>query len=312
MLCKSPFIRDRSGRLYKAAILSNEAFKATDLGKDLLLSGQPFPCGQCLPCRINKRRVWTHRLMLEGFCHPSSLFVTLTYSPEFLPEGGTLVKRHLQLFFKRLRKSLSPLLFRYYAVGEYGERYSRPHYHLILFGLSQSHVAAVRRAWIDPETGSPIGLVHVGSGQRLSYQYVAGYVTKKYVKKSDNFVPEFATMSRRPGIGYPALEKVQLLMNNPVFQKMVHIDQDVPKGLMHGQKWWPFGRYLVEKLRQMIESGWTDEKWYAEIRQKYVEHLASCDERVFFERMQDETKQQIINLEAKERLFAQKRRFHAS
>lgn len=243
--------------------------------------------------------------MLEGFCHKSALFVTLTYAPEHLPVGGNLDKRALQLFLKRLRKAIQPLRIRYYAAGEYGERYSRPHYHLIIFGLSRAYADAVRRSW-------PYGYVDIGAGERMSYQYVAGYITKKYVKRCDRVVPEFATMSRRPGIGYPALQRICDLMDNPVFLQMVHLDKDVPKGLMHGAKWWPFGRYLVDKLRQMIESGWTDEKWYAEIRQKYVEHLASCDERVFFARMQDETKQQIVNLEAKERLFVQKRRFHAS
>ena len=303
MLCKSPFVRDKSGKLYKAALLSDQAFRSSDVGRELLLSGQPFPCGQCLPCRINKRRIWTHRLMLEGFCHKSALFVTLTYAPEHLPVGGNLDKRALQLFFKRLRKAVEPLRFRYYAAGEYGERYSRPHYHAIIFGLSRAHADLVRRSW-------PFGYVDIGAGERMSYQYVAGYVTKKYVKRCDRIVPEFATMSRRPGIGYPALQRICDLMDNPAFLQMIHLDKDVPKGLMHGAKWWPFGRYLVDKLRQMIETGWTDEQWYLEIRQKYLDAIGEGDTRVFWERMRDETRQQVLNLETREKMYSQKRRLH--
>lgn len=99
-------------------------------------------------------------------------------------------------------------------------------------------------------------------------------------------------------------------MDNPAFLKMIHLDKDVPKGLMHGAKWWPFGRYLVDKLRQMIETGWTDEQWYLEIRQKYLDAIGEGDTRVFWERMRDETRQQVLNLETREKMYSQKRRLH--
>lgn len=69
----------------------------------------------------------------EQTFHKHSSFLTLTYDQAHLPEHGQLVKRDLQLFFKRLRKNVGS--FRYVACGEYGERHRRPHFHVALFGL---------------------------------------------------------------------------------------------------------------------------------------------------------------------------------
>ena len=52
--------------------------------------GAQFGCGQCMACRINRRRIWTHRIMLEALVSPSASFLTLTYNKENLPDGGTL------------------------------------------------------------------------------------------------------------------------------------------------------------------------------------------------------------------------------
>ena len=95
---------------------------------------EAYGCGQCLPCRINKKRVWTHRIMLESSLHTDNAFVTLTYSDENLPKDGSLVPRHVQLFLKKVRKEIEPARLRFFCVGEYGDRTQRPHYHVALFG----------------------------------------------------------------------------------------------------------------------------------------------------------------------------------
>ena len=59
------------------------------------------------------------------------LFVTLTYDDDHLPEYNSLNYKHFQDFMKRLRKSHSGV--RFYMCGEYGEDFSRPHYHALLF-----------------------------------------------------------------------------------------------------------------------------------------------------------------------------------
>ncbi len=168
------------------------------------------PCGKCFACQINKARDWSVRIMQEERCHEASVFVTLTYDEEHLPIAsgtqGTLVKKDLQDFFKRLRKFTGKKL-RYFACGEYGENYARPHYHCIIFGLSVMVAEiAVRRCWL-------FGWSHIGSVSFGSASYVARYTTKLLTKDKEKFYSdnklqkEFALMSRRPGIGVPFLDK---------------------------------------------------------------------------------------------------------
>lgn len=87
-------------------------------------------CGVCRDCRLRRAREWAIRSAHEAQLHESSCFIDLTFAIE--PEG--VCKRDLQLFFKRLRKALSPKRIKYFAVGEYGENFSRPHYHVCLYG----------------------------------------------------------------------------------------------------------------------------------------------------------------------------------
>ena len=99
--------------------------------------GQAFGCGQCMPCRVNKRRIWSHRIMLEGKCWPFNTMATLTYSDENVPRledgRGILVVKHIQDWLKRIRKAYEPERLRYFACGEYGDNTWRPHYHVMLF-----------------------------------------------------------------------------------------------------------------------------------------------------------------------------------
>lgn len=162
--------------------------------------------------------------------------MTLTYDQAHVPKDGGLVLEHWQDFAKRMRAWLADNLpkerraFRYYAVGEYGDRTLRPHYHACVFGQD----------FRDPEFGPVIGLktnlytssclserwghgnVSVGHLTWQSAAYVARYVMKKqggnraeahYTRFDRNtgecwsVRPEFSTMSRRPGIGAKWFER---------------------------------------------------------------------------------------------------------
>lgn len=150
------------------------------------------PCGKCLFCLSNKRQEWSFRIQQEHRYSNGSLFVTLTYSDRYLPAGGYLVKRHLQLFMKRLRKRL-PQRLRYYAVGEYGTKTERPHYHLLLFNIESSDQSQIRKAW-------PFGIVHIGTVNEASIMYCLKYIVQPQQKKDSRPKP-FTLMSRAYGIG---------------------------------------------------------------------------------------------------------------
>lgn len=154
------------------------------------------PCGKCIPCLMNKRQEWSFRLEQEFKFSNGALFVTLTYDPKHCPNDGSLNKRHVQLFLKRLRKKDESNRIRYYCVGEYGSYGGRPHYHLLLFSGNEQHV---RQAWVDSK-GDPIGIVHVGSVTSASVAYCTKYIVQPEVCV-EGFEKPFCLMSRRYGIG---------------------------------------------------------------------------------------------------------------
>lgn len=157
-------------------------------GNGLLAS---FPCGKCLPCMITKRQALTARLLLEMKSHLHIYFVTLTYSDMDLPPGGSLQKRDLQLFLKRLRKNTG-LKFKYFACGEYGEKFQRPHYHILIFTDTEIPVQFSRKKASKEEfiSGSPFhdnwfasSMVDVryllsSADFRRVAAYVCGYILK--------------------------------------------------------------------------------------------------------------------------------------
>lgn len=177
-------------------------------------------CGQCIGCRLERSRQWAVRCVLEAKQHEENSFITLTYDDEHLPSAlssdserihSTLDKTDLQKFWKRLRKHLNGRKIRYFACGEYGEQFSRPHYHAILFGYKfEKELREVngKPVWVAPELLDvwQQGLVSADEVSFESCAYVARYNLKKIngpgaLEYYDGRQPEFVTMSRRPGIG---------------------------------------------------------------------------------------------------------------
>jgi len=152
------------------------------------------PCGACAFCIATRRSDWATRLHYEGLLHYGSKFITLTYEDKFLTwrDGNPqLVKSDLQKWFKRVRRSGYKL--RYYAVGEYGSRTYRPHYHVLLFGDVPEDV--VRSSW-------SFGMTHIGSVTQASINYCLGYmVNGKTWQMLHHRSRPFCVMSRRPGLG---------------------------------------------------------------------------------------------------------------
>lgn len=203
-------------------------------------------CGQCLPCRINRRRLWSSRLVLESFLHESNLFVTLTYAPAHLPADGSVVPRHLKLYLMRCRKQLGHP-FRYFAVGEYGERSGRAHYHVIMFGVRE--VKLVQDCW-------KFGGVFVGTVTPESAQYVTGYCTKGLTRAGDLRLkgkhPEFTRMSLKPGIGAGAVPELARVVKRHG-ARYLEEQLDVPRSIRVGGKLMPIGRYLSNRLRSALD-----------------------------------------------------------
>lgn len=225
------------------------------------VTGMLFGCGQCVHCRVNRRRVWAHRIMLEAAQYESNAFFTLTYSDEHLPSTGSLVPEHCQLWLKRLRKACEPDRFRFYLVGEYDDGW-RPHYHGALFNFlscryGQSQYGNLRSRCCDRcelvrETWGK-GFIHLGTVEKSSAGYLAKYVVKSMTRCDDERLqgrhPEFMRSSRRRGLGYSGLwELADVLMKYDLDTKL----DDVPSMLRHGMSKQVMGRYLTQNLRKMV------------------------------------------------------------
>lgn len=234
--------------------------------------------------------------MLEHLCSPDAVFLTLTYRDEELPDDAMLCKRDLQRYIKSVRNFYrTKRRIRYYACGEYGERTHRPHYHAILFGVYVHEASAVSQLW-------PHGGVAVGTVTPESIQYVAGYVCKKLSKKEDpKCAQEFAIMSLKPGIGYPALDKILELLKIPAFARMIRLQDDVPSALRHGPRLMPFGRYLRNKLRELMDTGGDLDAFYKDVRQKYQEAVSMGE--TLLERHENENSGRIAQVERRYRIF---------
>lgn len=178
-----------------------------------------LPCGRCFGCRLERSRQWAIRMTHEAQLHDDNCFITLTYSPENLPEDGSLDVTVFQKFMKRLRKKYSGVKIRFFHCGEYGDLNGRPHYHAILFGFDFDDKQFLKRTKYGALYTSdnlfslwPYGYSTIGPVNFLTCGYVARYSMKKITGKDAREYygekkPEYCTMSRRPGIGHDWLRK---------------------------------------------------------------------------------------------------------
>lgn len=188
-------------------------------------SSLQIPCGQCIGCRLMRAQDWSLRCVHEAQFHDENAFVTLTYRPESLPADRSIDPEHVRGFMRRLRRHIFPKRVRFFACGEYGELYDRPHYHVLLFGHEFLSDRVPYRSTDYGRTYTSetldrlwsFGQCEIGSVTSQSAGYVARYSLKKitgqlaesHYSRLDPVTgqlfqlrPEFLAMSKQPGIGY--------------------------------------------------------------------------------------------------------------
>lgn len=181
-------------------------------------------CGMCRDCRLHRAREWAIRCYHEASLHERNSFLTLTFELD----PGSISKRDLQLFFKRLREALPGRKLRYFACGEYGEKLGRPHYHVCLFGYDfpdkypwvkspkgnlQYRSALLEKAW--PHGHALIGdltMESAGYTARYALKKITGSVesdhyTRDFLGTTINVTPEFQVQSLKPAIGLGWIKK---------------------------------------------------------------------------------------------------------
>lgn len=187
---------------------------------------QRIPCNACNGCRSDRRRQMALRVLHECKTRSCCYFVTLTQDMEHRLPSNSLNLRDLQLFHKRVRQRYAPgrNALKFFACGEYGQKDDNPHYHSIL--MSDAELFPDKKLWTKDELGPvyksaqleemwPNGIAEFSPVSYATAMYVAGYCSKKLLKPDDaslvrlspvdgqwhHVAPEFATMSKNPGLG---------------------------------------------------------------------------------------------------------------
>lgn len=193
----------------------------------------PVRCGKCLPCLKSRRNEWSLRLEHEYLHSDSAFFITLTYDDNHLPYSyskwkykykidpitkkkkvikrwkvkvnttkPTLRQEDLTKYIKRIRneqqkyykdKNIISRKVRYYAVGEYGTKTKRPHYHLLVFNYDIDNIAPLQNKW-------KLGFTQIAEVNGARINYTAKYMFKPFNIKDTRKKP-FSTMSKKPIIG---------------------------------------------------------------------------------------------------------------
>lgn len=184
-----------------------------------------LPCGKCPECCKDYYTMWATRGSRELAQWDSSLFITLTYDDQHLPENKSLNKKHVQDFIKRVKKHFksskeNPIRQTY--CGEYGTKTNRPHYHVILYNCDFLDKKKHRKTdqgqqVFTSETLTGLwgkGLCEFGFATAGGIAYLYKYILKKKTRKEKtkplsiehgdttyDVEHEFIESSRNPGIG---------------------------------------------------------------------------------------------------------------
>lgn len=272
-------------------------------------NGMRFPCGKCKSCRINRKREWQARLLLEAATAAFSAFITLTIGVDDAKDDQYctyLCPRHLELFWKRLRKAFPGVSIRYLAVGEYGEKRGRAHYHALVFSSHFLREDVVSRAWA-------LGAVHFGDVQQESIDYCLAYVLKSS-SELDRLEPFDALRRTR----HPEFRRHSQGLGRAALPNLCIADRETGELVLQREfrvlgRTWPIGRYFRQKHRgasvtELHESGQSDpvsESRTAAIERLLHEELRSVP---FGTPAYEEAKEKIIEHRAKELKAAQGRR----
>lgn len=237
MLCTSPITR---------RIRVQDDFKASIIGRNPVLD---VPCGQCIFCRLKRSTDFGVRMVMESYSHSeASTFFTLTYDDELMKGRKhdwklSVEPKALSMFHHDLCDELDidphdRSSVRFFGVAEYGGKYSRPHYHVVIFGKNYfrdgSFADAVKRAWPWSSLSCyPELLVFENA------LYVAGYCVDKVTGKAhEDFyrgrTPPYMRNSKGMGLQYAkdnvdSLVKHGFRINGTRFALPRYIKDRVPR-----------------------------------------------------------------------------------
>ena len=155
------------------------------------------PCGMCLNCRVDKQNSLIDRAEWEYINYGCGAFVTFTFDDAHLNQyqfidskdgklKATLSRKCGKDFLNRLNKlvkkfckeiGVTPLCrpdYKYILSGEYGDKFKRPHFHALFFGLDFAFCKRLFwRAW------KGYGQIQVNPIRAGGIKYATKYITSQ-------------------------------------------------------------------------------------------------------------------------------------
>lgn len=270
-----------------------------------------FPCGKCELCREKKSSEYCFRSACETHTYPiNPLYVTLTYRPGFVPDQG-LCLRDLQNFIKRLRFRLEtfgmPTNFRYLAVGEYGSKSGRPHYHIIFWNLpissrSEFYLDSLKRvssfiryAWMTYALDENNKKQVVFKDNKIFYRRktlgivkilpvtngCTAYITKYFRKEQHNKIgfpaKNFIVSSRRNGgIGSTYIDSLRdYILNSPTIPTLQVYDPNIKKYFKY-----PLTGYIKTRLFPSLSGCYSKVRIENDSLYRHIKTLSGCVEKM--------------------------------
>jgi len=284
----------------------------------------PADCGKCLKCLIKRKAQWSFRLVEQKRVSFSSYFVTLTYDDKNLPLGdcgGTINKNDHFEFIKNLKKLEKDKYLKqreyisieefgrknakvkgeksqrlaYYGVYEYGDRFSRPHGHYILFNVRD--ISNIDLAWTTfvrdnadksgLEIGDPKGRVQIDECNVNTIDYVLKYMVKDHSSfKFDDRQKEVSFMSKGLGITYVDDDFIKYINRVDANQVMNSRGSIIPlpryyrKKFINEENVEAKNRYIAEEIEKQTKK---EEKKYGSDYDRLIKE--SKDRRLYLMKM---------------------------
>lgn len=171
-----------------------------------LQDGTPVACRKCWQCKRQIINDWAGRIIAESKTDRFTYYVTLTYGRDEYGDAdhinaAVLTYSDAQKYFKRLRKTVGK--FKYFVVGEYGEKKGRAHWHVILF--TNKEIPDIKTGVNFMETHWDHGWTYIEKFHPQQAYYCCKYVFKDY---KDDLKTALHNMSKKPPLGHEYFQQL--------------------------------------------------------------------------------------------------------
>ena len=213
---------------------------------------------------------------------------------------------------------------RYFAVGEYGDKSKRAHYHLLIFNVDSVMAEnVIKDTWTKGHT--QVDVLHENR-----IKYAVKYTIKKETSLKDfpdGREPEFSMMSRKPGLGWYAIPKLAKALKKRGYmavdqhtiieKKTMELEGINDENQWHGNyrqngKWFKLDKNMKNKLNKYmlpLQNEYIDARTPIFLTREYKARQERLKDQSFFDTMKFLKSEEIEDAKKKENKEKYKERY---